>query len=416
MYGRTRGRFDIIGEVGQAKAVFGFEIDAYWGQTGFSDTTHGRRRCLLHERTAGADHLRCYRSPVPSPRSTSTRTRRAPSRSSGSTSSSRCRWCRSRRSSGSAPSPSPRPPATSWPTYANGDFPGVNLYATFSPTFKLQMTYVAIWTRTCWARALSACRRRHAGTAAEQVHHHARSRGAPPNTRARRSRAVTTGRIIGSPEITVMKGLDIKPMFSHLCITGLTADLTRQGRGGVVINCRWSVRSDHLPSTPTVGPGVGGADGAGTGVHEYRNTVGVDARWRSGPWSVDPIDLYQFGTQAKWNPGRRCRRLRHPGRYQAVGRHQRRGWLTCAPATSSVRYSSSGHDHGDHGSGREEQPVQEHQVLPAAGYGHERTWRTGAPRSCRWVSTTTRSSAPRAAPATPARTIGWDKYGRSALV
>src|SRR5712691_4081696 len=33
LYGRTRGRFDIIGEVGPAKGVFGFEIDAYWGQT-----------------------------------------------------------------------------------------------------------------------------------------------------------------------------------------------------------------------------------------------------------------------------------------------------------------------------------------------------------------------------------------------
>src|SRR5262249_26580526 len=38
-YGRNRGRFDIIGEVGEVKGVFGFEIDAYWGQTGFSDTT-----------------------------------------------------------------------------------------------------------------------------------------------------------------------------------------------------------------------------------------------------------------------------------------------------------------------------------------------------------------------------------------
>src|ERR1700730_6248812 len=36
-YGRIRGRFDIIGQVGPAKAVFGFEIDAYWGQPGFLD-------------------------------------------------------------------------------------------------------------------------------------------------------------------------------------------------------------------------------------------------------------------------------------------------------------------------------------------------------------------------------------------
>src|SRR5215469_877906 len=40
-YGRTRGRFDIIGQVGPAKAVFGFEIDGYWGQTGFADSNVG---------------------------------------------------------------------------------------------------------------------------------------------------------------------------------------------------------------------------------------------------------------------------------------------------------------------------------------------------------------------------------------
>jgi ABC-type sugar transport system substrate-binding protein len=37
-YSRTRGRFDIIGEVGKAKAVLGLEIDTAWGQTGSTDT------------------------------------------------------------------------------------------------------------------------------------------------------------------------------------------------------------------------------------------------------------------------------------------------------------------------------------------------------------------------------------------
>src|SRR5260370_7683968 len=36
--GRTRGRFDIIGEVGKAKAVLGIELDAMYGQTGNNDT------------------------------------------------------------------------------------------------------------------------------------------------------------------------------------------------------------------------------------------------------------------------------------------------------------------------------------------------------------------------------------------
>ncbi|MGH7399092.1 MAG: hypothetical protein ACRELW_16290, partial [Candidatus Rokuibacteriota bacterium] len=37
-YARTRGRFDIIGEVGKVKGVLGVEIDAAWGQTGAADT------------------------------------------------------------------------------------------------------------------------------------------------------------------------------------------------------------------------------------------------------------------------------------------------------------------------------------------------------------------------------------------
>src|SRR5262245_1125106 len=41
LYGRSRGRFDIVGQVGEVKAVFGFEIDAYWGQTGFIDSNQG---------------------------------------------------------------------------------------------------------------------------------------------------------------------------------------------------------------------------------------------------------------------------------------------------------------------------------------------------------------------------------------
>src|SRR4051812_23100644 len=37
LYGRTRGRFDVVGEVGAAKAVLGIEIDAYYGQTSNTD-------------------------------------------------------------------------------------------------------------------------------------------------------------------------------------------------------------------------------------------------------------------------------------------------------------------------------------------------------------------------------------------
>src|SRR5262245_37142268 len=38
-YGRTRGRFDIIGEYGKAKAVLGLETDMIYGQTGSNDSS-----------------------------------------------------------------------------------------------------------------------------------------------------------------------------------------------------------------------------------------------------------------------------------------------------------------------------------------------------------------------------------------
>src|SRR5262249_6344025 len=137
--------------------------------------------------------------------------------------------------------------------------------------------------------------------------------------------------IIISPEITPFKGLDIKPMYSYVFINGQTNASTRQQRGGVVTNTFISGTSGNIVSgafnpagTTAVGfpapaggqgsvgscnaasPGVnctGGADGAGTGVHQNRPTMGVDARYRMGPWQFDPTFLYQFGSQQKWVVG-----------------------------------------------------------------------------------------------------------------
>ena len=40
-YGRTRGRFDFIGEIGKAKGVLGIELDHTYGQTGSNDSSIG---------------------------------------------------------------------------------------------------------------------------------------------------------------------------------------------------------------------------------------------------------------------------------------------------------------------------------------------------------------------------------------
>src|SRR5690349_3486339 len=49
LYGRTRGRFDVVGEIGKAKAVLGIEIDAYYGQTSNTD------RNVTNGTTAGSN-------------------------------------------------------------------------------------------------------------------------------------------------------------------------------------------------------------------------------------------------------------------------------------------------------------------------------------------------------------------------
>jgi len=314
-YGRTRGRFDIVGEVGQAKAVFGFEIDAYWGQTGFSDTSAigVGEPCFT---TGTTNAVTCGAVGTGSESSFDLNT--------DTQGSLQVKWLYTEFPLPLVPIPiiarlGAQPFATAanykLATYANGDFPGVNLYATISPTFKAQFTYVAIDenllgkgafgpvipnTGTLQNKCITSTASVQPGSGVSTAP------GTVVGTCQPQSRGDNWA-IIASPEITVMKGLDIKPMFSTMFIDGLTSTAARQGRGGVSIAAGGpfaptnAANFNSTAASPSLG--VAGADGAGTGVHEYRHTVGVDARWRSGPWSVDPTFLYQFGTQAKWNPG-----------------------------------------------------------------------------------------------------------------
>jgi len=306
-YGRTRGRFDIVGEVGQAKAVFGFEIDAYWGQTGFSDTTSiGKGEPCFTTGTNNA--ITCGTGAAGAESSFDINT--------DTQGSIQVKWLYTEFPLPLVPIPiiarlGAQPFATAanykLATYANGDFAGVNLYATISPTFKTQFTYVALDENVLGKGAFGPVVAQ-SGTVQNKcitstgtvIGGVSTAPGLTANCQAQTRN--DNWAIIGSPEITVMKGLDIKPMLSTVQITGLTSTSTRIGRGGV------SVASGG-PFAPTNAvnangsAGVAGADASGTGIHEQRHTVGLDARWRSGPWSVDPTILYQFGTQAKVNPG-----------------------------------------------------------------------------------------------------------------
>src|SRR5713226_3363841 len=142
-YGRTRGRFDIIGQVGPAKAVFGFEIDSYWGQTGFIDSNNGPG-CVSGS-ASSAVNCGAVGSGSESSFDINTDTQ----------GNFQVKWLYTEFPMPLVPFPTivrlgAQPFATAatykLAVYANGDFPGVNLYTTFSPNFKLQLTYVAIDT------------------------------------------------------------------------------------------------------------------------------------------------------------------------------------------------------------------------------------------------------------------------------
>jgi len=251
-YARNRGRFDIVGEVGQAKAVFGFEIDAVWGQSGSNDST------IVNAGGTSA---------------TAVTTQPGTSGSFDVNTDVRgifeVKWLYVEFPMPLIPVPmivrlgaQPFATAASYKlaTYANGDFPGVNLYTTFSPTFKLQTTYVAVEENLTGTQTST-------GLIAVGV----------PNTQNRGDDFAT----IMSPEFTPMKGLDIKPMFSYFFASGTTSTSARAGRGGINTSTAYT-----------------NADGSSRGgINEDRLTVGVDARYRMGPLTVAPSIYYQFGSR-----------------------------------------------------------------------------------------------------------------------
>jgi hypothetical protein len=305
VYGRQRGRFDIVGEVGQAKAVFGFEIDAYWGQTGFIDSNQGPG-CV----TSGTiSAVTCGAVGTGSESSFDLNT--------DTQGSIQVKWLYTEFPLPLVPIPivarlGAQPFATAanykLGVYATGDFAGVNLYATFTQNLRMQFTYVALDENLLGKGAFgpvlpftSSLQNKCITSTAVSTGAISTAAGVVTGACVPQSRGDNWA-IIVSPEITLMKTLDIKPMFSTVFINGLTSFPTRQGRGGV--NTGPGGPFDPTNSVNAGGSaGVAGADGAGTGVHEYRHTIGLDARWRLGPWSVDPTLLYQFGTQAKWNQG-----------------------------------------------------------------------------------------------------------------
>ena len=304
LYGRTRGRFDVIGEVGKAKAVLGLEIDSYWGQTGFTDSNNGpgwqcssvNGSCVsgavgsgaessfdLNTDTQGNIQVKWLYTEFPLPLVPLNSVVRLGAQPFGTAATYKLA------------------------TYANGDFPGVNLVVDLAPGAKLMLTYVAVdesltgkrdffpVTFGAGASTDGKCTATPGGTTLSCI----------PQSRN------DNWALIASFEMSPFKGLDIKPMYSYFEAVGQTSGAARQGRGGVVTASSISGASGFMTNSPfnpvgfptATAAGAGGAasaDGAGTNTLETRHTIGVDARFTAGPFSLQPTVLYQFGHQEKW--------------------------------------------------------------------------------------------------------------------
>lgn len=130
--------------------------------------------------------------------------------------------------------------------YANGDFGGFSAVTTFAPNLKTNFAYVQVEDETFGSNRVQ---------------------------RIAANRRGNDFAVIFSAEVSPFKGLDIKPLYSYFYADGATA-------------------------TPARRP-ISNQQGAVAPTQEHRHTIGVDARWRSGPFSLDPTLMFQFGEKTQ---------------------------------------------------------------------------------------------------------------------
>ena len=148
--------------------------------------------------------------------------------------------------------------------YANGDFAGLSTITKFDPTTQLKLAYVV---------------------AEDQL------AGGNRSTAITRTSRGEDYAFIVSPEFTPFKGLDIKPLYSYFHVDGLTAGTARHN----VFNRRF-VGNNTTTNTTNNAAALGGGAPAGDSTNqENRHTIGIDMRWRSGPFGFDPTIMYQWG-------------------------------------------------------------------------------------------------------------------------
>jgi hypothetical protein len=279
-YGRTRGRFDITGEIGKAKGVLGLEIDAVYGQTGFSDSNNNAAAgCVTN--SGGSVVCGTQNPGEESSFDLNTDTQ----------GNLQVKWLYVEFPVPLAPVPTiarlgaqPFGQVATYKlaTYASGDFGGAVISSTITPNVRLNFAYVGVEEALSGKKSIIATP---LGIGAA-------------GSNAPQSRGDDFAFIV-SPEIA-QGGLELKPLYSYFFASGATSGAARVGRGGYGINIS-TAPNGTAGGSPFAPKNVSGADGVGTSINENRQTVGLDARWRSGPFRLDPTVFYQFGNRNSFN-------------------------------------------------------------------------------------------------------------------
>ncbi len=122
----------------------------------------------------------------------------------------------------------------------SGDFPGVTLETTWAPNLRSTLTFAQL--RESMDEVLG------------------------PG-------ATESWALLASVEVDIFKGLTVKPTYAFTEMQG--------GSGNSLLGL----------------PAVDGLNPNGTSLRTHRHTLGAEARWTAGPWSLQPTFFYQWGEQ-----------------------------------------------------------------------------------------------------------------------
>ena len=283
-YARTRGRFDIIGEVGKAKGVLGLELDHVYGQIGTNGSsivnagsTSGTTASAqgfgsdgsfgLNTDSRGILEIKWLYVEFPVPLIPVPMTARLGAQPFGADST--YKLC----------------------VYTCSDFAGANLTTQITPNIRLYATYVQVKEALTGTQTVNGkpgpLGPGGAGTGLSAAG--ATTPNASSNYQLRGDQFAP----IVSVEVTPFKGLNLKPMFSWFEAQGNTDGNARSSRGGIVAGGSSGTGNTQYGASAFSNP-----DGSFRGgLIENRYTVGLDTQVRMGPFSVDPTVLYQFGNR-----------------------------------------------------------------------------------------------------------------------